>query len=56
MSSRRPPGHNVAKAKRLRAWAGIRNHAAHGERGELSRGDVEDMIAGGSGLLGDYLG
>lgn len=46
---------NEAKAKQLRAWADIRNHAAHGEFDQFTRGDVEQMISGVNNFLGDYL-
>ncbi len=48
--------YNEMKAKQLRAWAGVRNHAAHGEFDEFTRGDVEEMITGVNRFLGDYLG
>jgi len=37
---------NELKAKQLRAWADIRNAAAHGKFDEFSRSDVEQMIQG----------
>lgn len=43
------------KAKQLRAWAGIRNDAAHGEFDEFTRGDVEAMIPGINTFLAEYL-
>ncbi len=46
---------NEAKAKQLRAWAAIRNHAAHGEFNQFSRNDVEQMIQGVNNFLADYL-
>lgn len=46
---------NELKAKQLRAWADIRNKAAHGEFSEFSRSDVETMIGGISNFLADYL-
>ncbi len=46
---------NEAKAKQLRAWAAIRNHAAHGEFDQFNRKDVEQMIAGVNNFLVDYL-
>lgn len=46
--------YNEAKAKQLRAWAAIRNHAAHGEFDEFGRKDVEDMIRGIKNFLADY--
>lgn len=46
---------NEAKAKQLRAWADIRNHAAHGEFDQFDRKDVEQMIIGVKNFLADYL-
>ncbi len=46
---------NEAKAKQLRAWADIRNLAAHGEFDHFTRGDVEQMIPGINNFLADYL-
>jgi len=46
---------NEAKAKQLRAWAGIRNLAAHGEFTQFKRTDVEAMISGINSFLADYL-
>jgi hypothetical protein len=46
---------NEAKAKQLRAWADLRNHAAHGEFAEFSRGDVEQMIKGITMFLAEHL-
>jgi len=37
---------NELKAKQLRAWADIRNKAAHGEFDAFARADVETMIQG----------
>jgi len=48
--------YNEMKAKQLRAWAAVRNHAAHGEFDQFTRGDVEDMISGVNRFLGDELG
>jgi len=45
---------NETKAKQLRAWAGIRNHAAHGEFDQFTRGDVEAMILGIKTFLADH--
>jgi len=47
---------NEAKAQQLRAWAKIRNHAAHGEFDKFTRSDVELMIKGITDFLGTYLG
>ena len=47
---------NEAKAKQLRAWADIRNHAAHGEFTEFDRSDVDHMIQGVEVFLADYVG
>lgn len=46
--------YNEAKAKQLRAWAAIRNHAAHGEFDKFNRSDVEQLLQGVKNLLGDY--
>lgn len=46
---------NELKAKQLRAWADIRNSAAHGSFEEFNRTDVEQMIHGVSNFLTDYL-
>jgi hypothetical protein len=37
---------NETKAKQLRAWAGIRNQAAHGEDAQFSPNDLKHMIDG----------
>jgi Domain of unknown function (DUF4145) len=46
---------NEAKAKQLRAWADVRNHAAHGEFSAFSASDVEHMIQGIQNFLADHL-
>jgi len=46
---------NEAKAKQLRGWAAIRNHAAHGEFDQFVKTDVAQMIQGISNFLADYL-
>jgi hypothetical protein len=46
--------YNEAKAKQLRAWAAIRNHAAHGEFEQFNRKDVEDMLRGIQNFLSEY--
>lgn len=46
---------NEAKAKQLRAWADIRNLAAHGEFTQFTRDDVEAMISGINNFLADHL-
>ena len=46
---------NALKADQLRAWAKIRNHAAHGEFSEFNRSDVEQMVNGVRNFLADYL-
>ncbi|NUM54958.1 MAG: DUF4145 domain-containing protein [Candidatus Hydrogenedentes bacterium] len=43
------------RAKQLRTWAALRNHAAHGQFGEFTRHDVEQMVAGVTRFLADYL-
>lgn len=47
---------NEAKAKQLRGWAAIRNHAAHGEFDQFTRTDVEQMLQGIISFLGEYRG
>ena len=42
---------NEPNAKHLRAWADIRNAAAHGQFGEFTRTQVEGMIKGVSDFL-----
>jgi hypothetical protein len=46
---------NELKAKQLRAWADIRNAAAHGEFDKFARQDVEQMKSGVESFLADYL-
>lgn len=46
---------NEAKAKQLRGWAAIRNHAAHGEFDQFTRSDVEQLLQGVNNFLADYL-
>jgi hypothetical protein len=46
---------NELKAKQLRAWADIRNKAAHGEFDQFTKGDVEQMLGGVANFLADYL-
>jgi hypothetical protein len=41
------------KAKQLRAWAGIRNTAAHGEFDKFSRADVQQMLEGIQSFLAE---
>lgn len=50
-SHRKTGTYNEATAKQLRAWADIRNHAAHGEFEQFSRSDVELMIKGINAFL-----
>lgn len=47
--------YNELKAKQLRAWAGIRNAAAHGESSKFNHQDVEQMLMGVRIFLADYL-
>ncbi len=47
--------YNELKAKRLRAWADIRNAAAHGEFDEFDRKDTEEMLKGVQNFLADYM-
>jgi hypothetical protein len=46
---------NEAKAKQLRAWADLRNLAAHGEFHQFKHGDVDAMISGINGFLAENL-
>jgi hypothetical protein len=46
---------NELKAKQLRAWADVRNKAAHGEFGQFKKADVEQMIRGINTFLADHL-
>lgn len=46
---------NELKAKQLRAWADIRNKAAHGDFEQFNRGDVDQMLKGIGNFLADYL-
>lgn len=46
---------NELKAKQLRAWADIRNSAAHGAFDQFNQGDVNEMIKGVSSFLADYI-
>lgn len=43
------------KAKQLRGWAAIRNHAAHGEFDLFTRSDVEQLLHGVKNFLADHL-
>lgn len=47
--------YNELKAKQLRAWADIRNAAAHGKFQDFERSDVEPMIEGINKFLADNL-
>ena len=46
---------NEARSKQLRAWADLRNLAAHGEFTQFKRNDVEAMISGINNFLADFL-
>ncbi|MCT7969733.1 DUF4145 domain-containing protein [Laspinema sp. D1] len=46
---------NELKAKQLRAWADIRNDAAHGNFDKFQKDDVETMIKAINHFLADYL-
>lgn len=46
---------NELRAKQLRAWADIRNAAAHGEYAKFNRQDVETMLQGIQSFLADHL-
>jgi hypothetical protein len=47
--------YHETKDKQLRAWAAIRNAAAHGEFEKFTREEVESMVKGISDFLGRYL-
>ena len=47
--------YNELKAKQLRAWADIRNAAAHGKFGDFNRKDMEEMLKGVQNFLADYM-
>ena len=47
--------YNEARAKQLRTWAAIRNHAAHGEFDQFTRQDVELMLTGITNFLAEHL-
>jgi hypothetical protein len=42
-------------SKQLKAWAGLRNSAAHGRIGEFSKTDVERMITGVKDFVSEHL-
>lgn len=46
---------NELKAKQLRAWADIRNAAAHGRFEDFTKDDVEQLLAGVQSFLADNL-
>lgn len=46
---------NELQAKQLRAWAAIRNSAAHGKYDEFSRHQVEQMIEGIDAFLAQHV-
>jgi len=47
--------YNELKAKQLRAWADIRNAAAHGEFDKFNEQDVDAMIKGVKNFLAEYM-
>ncbi|OYV06506.1 MAG: DUF4145 domain-containing protein [Verrucomicrobiales bacterium VVV1] len=47
---------NEPKAKQLRAWADLRNNAAHGEFSQFKQDDVKLMLLGVNSFLADYVG
>jgi ribosome-binding ATPase YchF (GTP1/OBG family) len=47
--------YNELKAKQLRAWADIRNAAAHGLFDDFNRKDTEEMLKGVQNFLADYM-
>jgi len=48
--------YNETQAKHLRAWAGIRNHAAHGEPDKFNPEQVDGMLRGIIDFLPRYCG
>jgi len=44
---------NETKAKQLRAWADIRNHAAHGDQEQFTVRDLKHMIDGAKDFLAE---
>lgn len=46
---------NEMAAKQLRAWADIRNQAAHGEFDQFKRSDVEVMLKGVTAFLAEHM-
>ncbi len=48
--------YNELTAKHIRAWAGIRNNAAHGNFDQFNKQQVEAMISGINSFLKQYLG
>lgn len=46
---------NELMAKQLRAWADIRNHAAHGNFDEFTKDQVKNMVSGIGSFLAQYL-
>jgi len=47
---------NELRAKQLRAWADIRNKAAHGEFEQFTKTDVEQKLRGVTTFLSEYVG
>ena len=47
--------YNELQAKELRAWAALRNHAAHGQFDEFTRGQVDSMVAGIRRFTAEYV-
>jgi len=45
----------LVKAKRIRGWAGVRNHALHAEWDEFDIRDVGELIKGTRELIEDFL-
>lgn len=48
--------YNETRAKQLRHFADIRNHAAHGRFDQFNVGDVKSMIEGVNRFLSEYMG
>ena len=47
--------YNLVVQKQITAWAELRNRAAHGDRGEYTAPDVDDMIKSVSRFIAEYL-
>lgn len=47
--------YNMAMQKQITAWAHLRNSSAHGDWGQYSDSDVQDMIRGVTRFVAEYL-